>query len=79
MSNNFYFIVYQNIPQGTQKANFNTLNYIKKFLKKGDKLYFVDARKINFLENKKNIYKFKVKNVDQLKINNTSEFLNILK
>ena len=40
MSKKYYFIVYQNIPLNTQKINPYTLRYIKKFIKKKDKLFF---------------------------------------
>jgi hypothetical protein len=79
MSKNYYFIVYKNIPSGTQKLNLDTLQYIKKFIKKKDKLFFVDARKINFIHSKKNIYKYKVPDIKYIKIDSFVNFLKIIK
>jgi hypothetical protein len=79
MSKKYYFIVYQNIPLNTQKINPYTLRYIKKFIKKKDKLFFVDARKINFIHSKTNIYKYKVVGVKYIKIGSFINFLKIIK
>ena len=79
MSKNFYFIVYKNIPSSTQKLNFDNLRYIKKFIKKKDKLFFIDARKINFINARTTIYKNKVPNVKYIKIDSLINFLKIIK
>jgi hypothetical protein len=78
MIKNFYFIVYKNLPKNTQKISVSTLEYIKKFIGKKDKLVVVDARVLSFRPNKKNIYSYKSKNVELIKIRNFKDFFKLL-